>query len=107
MKQNRTSPDLFQVGEKRSTKRGGSPGEYRMQDPGEELAATPVGLWQFPWRKMGVLNCFPKVIGFSVLVANAIISITQSLAREIPNPQEVAGPLPSGFVDDRQIPALR
>lgn len=61
----------------------------------------------FHGGKMGILNCFPKVTGFSVLVANMIISITQSLAREIPNPQEVAGPSPSGFVGDRQLPALR
>lgn len=60
MKQNRTSPDLFQVGEKRSMKRGGSLGEYRTQDPGEELAATPVGLWYFPWRKNGHPKLLPQ-----------------------------------------------
>lgn len=46
---------FMQVGGKSGMKRG----EYRMEDPGEQSVATPVGLSQIPWRKVDILNCFP------------------------------------------------
>lgn len=39
---------FIQVGGKSGMKRGGSPEEDRMEDPGEQSVATPVGLRQIP-----------------------------------------------------------
>lgn len=80
-------------------KRGGSPGEYRMQDPGQQCS-SPSGALAASLEEDGHVNCFPYVAGCSVFVANTNICTTQSTGREIANLWEVVSPSPPRFVDD-------
>lgn len=84
---------FMQVGGKSGMKRG----EYRMEDPGEQSVATPVGL---SMEEGGHIKLLPLSSWVFCLGSKLNISLIQSVVCEIPNLQEVVDSSPSRFVDN-------